>query len=154
MVLFLQKVIFQPLRKNCLNLHIVFGILSLQKAYYFVEICFYCNCFINKLPCFFISWWHFSNCLVFFQVNEIFKNVTMRHLISVEKKWIYYLLVNNTELSIWEIPINSGATRGLTQGEILAEKGPLPTVRGPLANTQKKFENRWWSRMRMATLKS
>jgi len=40
MVLFLQKGIFQPLRNNVLNLHIVFGILSLQKAHYFVEICF------------------------------------------------------------------------------------------------------------------
>ena len=40
MVLVLQKGIFQPLRRNYSNLHIVFGILSLQKAYYFVEICF------------------------------------------------------------------------------------------------------------------
>ena len=31
---------FPTSEKKCLNLHIVFGILSLQKAYYFVEICF------------------------------------------------------------------------------------------------------------------
>jgi len=55
MVLFLHKGIFQLLRRNCSNPHIAFGILNLQKAYYFVEICFYCNYFIDNLPCFFVS---------------------------------------------------------------------------------------------------
>ena len=31
---------FPTSEKNCSNLHIVFGILSLQEAYYFVGICF------------------------------------------------------------------------------------------------------------------
>jgi len=38
MALFLQIGISQLLRRNCLNLHVVFGIFSLQKAYCFVEI--------------------------------------------------------------------------------------------------------------------
>ena len=53
MVLFLWKGIFQLLRKNCSNLHIVFGILSLQKANFLGGFVFYCYYFIDKLPCFF-----------------------------------------------------------------------------------------------------
>jgi len=38
--------------------------------------------------------------LVFFQVNAVFsKNIIACNLISVEKKWIYYPLFTNTELS-------------------------------------------------------
>jgi len=36
---------------------------------------------------------------------------------------------------------NSGVTRGLRQGENLAEKGSLATVWGPFVNTQKELRN-------------
>ena len=44
---------FPTSEKNCSNLHIVFGILSLQKAYFLLGFVFYCYYFIDKLPCFF-----------------------------------------------------------------------------------------------------
>jgi len=40
MALFLQKGMYQLLKRNCSIRHIVFDIWSLQKAPYFVEICF------------------------------------------------------------------------------------------------------------------
>jgi len=46
--------------------------------------------------------------------------------------------------------IISGVIRGLSQN--LAERGPLDTVRGPLANNKKK-EKLWWIRLWMAISK-
>ena len=48
--------------------------------------------------------------------------------------------------------VTSGVTEGLSQGEDSAERGPLATARGPLANTQ-KMEKWWWTRMCVAILK-
>jgi len=39
---------------------------------------------------------------------------------------------------LFYIAIISGVTKGLSQVVNLNKKGPLVTVRGPLANTQKK----------------
>ena len=44
---------FPTSEKNCSNLHIVFGILSLQKAYFLLGFVFDCYYFIDKLPSFF-----------------------------------------------------------------------------------------------------
>jgi len=38
----------------------------------------------------------------------------------------------------------------LSHGGKLDKRGPLAIVRGPLANTRKKLEKRWWIRMWMA----
>jgi len=40
--------------------------------------------------------------------------------------------------------LDSGVTRYLSQGESLAEEGPLVTIGDPLAKTQKKVKKWYW----------
>jgi len=55
---------FSNLRKNCLNPHIVFGFLSLQKAYYCVENCFLLQLFHWQASmCFYIMMAFLEICL-------------------------------------------------------------------------------------------
>jgi len=42
------------------------------------------------------------------------------------------------------ILINSGVSRGWSQGENLAERGPLATIVDTLAKNQKKKLEIWW----------
>jgi len=92
MVLFLEKGIFQLLRKNCSNLHIVFGILSLQKAFFLLGFVFYCYYFIDNLPCFFYIIMAFLESLFIIILFADFFSVGM--LISVN-----FLFSNN----IWVV---------------------------------------------------
>jgi len=49
---------------------------------------------------------------------------------------------------------NQGVINGLSSRLVnLDKRGPPTTVRGPLANTQKKLEEWWWIRVWMAKLK-
>jgi len=82
--------VFQILRNICSNLHIVFGILSLQKAYYFVEI-FLLQLFHSQASMFFYTMMAFSASLF---IIILFGDFLVGKFISVS-----FVLSNN----IWVV---------------------------------------------------
>jgi len=65
---------FPLLRKNCSNLHIIFGILCLQKTCSLLGFVFYCYYFIDKLPCFL-----YHDCIL---GKLVYNNFVWRFLLS------------------------------------------------------------------------
>ena len=64
--------------------------------------------------------------------------------------WIYNCYIRMSML----YAARSGVTRGLSQGENLAERGALVTAGGPLVNTQRQFEKCYWIMIWMSITKT